>query len=57
MIILLAGHKGSGKTTVAMNLAVKLTHADIQVGGVICPGIFEQNIKSRHQKPLSCNRP
>jgi nucleoside-triphosphatase THEP1 len=52
MIILLAGQKGSGKTTVALNLARRLAQAGIQVGGIICPGIFEDKhkigIKSRH---------
>ncbi len=44
-MILLAGQKGSGKTTVALNLARRLTKAGIPVGGVICPGIFEQSRK------------
>jgi nucleoside-triphosphatase THEP1 len=61
MIILLAGQKGSGKTTVALNLASRLAQTGIQVGGIICPGIFEQNRKigikshhpaSGHEEPL-----
>ncbi|MDX9958967.1 MAG: nucleoside-triphosphatase [Clostridia bacterium] len=52
MIILLAGQKGSGKTTVAMNLARRLAQTGIEVGGIICPGIFEHKrktgIKSHH---------
>ncbi|OHD78684.1 MAG: hypothetical protein A3J97_17090 [Spirochaetes bacterium RIFOXYC1_FULL_54_7] len=45
MIILLAGQKGSGKTTVTMNLAKRLGQVGIRVGGVICPGIYEHNRK------------
>jgi nucleoside-triphosphatase THEP1 len=45
MIILLAGPKGSGKSTVALNLAKRLSQAGIQVGGIICPGIFNQGRK------------
>ncbi|MFH2113385.1 MAG: nucleoside-triphosphatase [Spirochaetota bacterium] len=65
MIILLVGQKGSGKTTVAMNLAKRLVQAGILVGGVICPGIYEQNRKtgikihypaSGHEKLLGMER-
>ena len=46
MIILLAGQKGSGKSTLAINLAKRLLQAGIQVGGLICPGIFTQGRKT-----------
>ena len=52
MIILLAGQKGSGKSTAAMNLAARLRQEGVKVGGIICPGIFEGRhkigMKSHH---------
>lgn len=45
MIIILSGQRGSGKSTVALGLATQLSRSGIQVGGVICPGIFNQGRK------------
>jgi nucleoside-triphosphatase THEP1 len=45
MIILLTGQRGSGKSTVALNLSKQLSRSGIQVGGIICPGIFDQGRK------------